>query len=60
MGHIKEPKGVDFFIQSDPLTIKEKKEISEFIKKRKQLISKKNTHKKIDKAKISATNNNLK
>jgi hypothetical protein len=35
MGLIKEPKGVDFIIQSPPLTDKEKKEISEFIRARK-------------------------
>ena len=32
MGHIKEPEGVDFLIESKPLTNKEKKEISELIK----------------------------
>jgi len=31
-GHIKEPEGVDFLIESKPLTNKEKKEISELIK----------------------------
>ncbi len=31
MGHIKEPKGVDFVIQSEPLTDEARKEISEFI-----------------------------
>jgi hypothetical protein len=31
MGHIKEPKGVDFVIQSKPLTEKDRKEISKFI-----------------------------
>lgn len=31
MGYIKEPDGVDFLIQSDPLTDKERKEISEYI-----------------------------
>lgn len=35
MGYIKEPKGVDFLIQSPPLTDKERKELSEFITKRK-------------------------
>lgn len=35
MAHIKEPKGVDFFIQSPPLTETERKEISEFIEKSK-------------------------
>lgn len=32
MGFIKEPDGIDFVIQGKPLTEKEKKEISEFIK----------------------------
>lgn len=32
MGHIKEPKGVDFVIASDPLTDRARKEISEFIR----------------------------
>lgn len=32
MAHIKEPKGVDFIIQSEPLTNKARVEISEFIK----------------------------
>jgi hypothetical protein len=35
MGLIKEPDGVDFIIQSPPLTDKERKEISEFIRDRK-------------------------
>ena len=35
MGLIKEPEGVDFVIQSPPLTDKERKEISEFIRSRK-------------------------
>ena len=49
MGLIKEPKGVDFIIESPPLTDTERKEISEFIlirklqnkTKLKQTISKK-------------------
>ena len=36
MGFIKEPKGVDFAIQSERLTDKDRKEISEFIKNYKQ------------------------
>jgi hypothetical protein len=32
MGLIKEPEGIDFIIQSPPLTDKERKEISEFIR----------------------------
>ena len=35
MGHIKEPEGIDFLIQSTPLSKKEKMDISEFIKKSK-------------------------
>lgn len=35
MGLIKEPDGVDFTIQSPPLTDKERKEISDFIRTRK-------------------------
>jgi len=35
MGLIKEPEGVDFIIQSPPLTDKERIEISEFIQLRK-------------------------
>jgi hypothetical protein len=36
MGIIREPKGVDFIIQSPPPTEEELKEISEFIKERKR------------------------
>jgi hypothetical protein len=32
MGHIKEPKGVDFIIQSNPLTDEERAAISEYIR----------------------------
>jgi len=35
MGFIKEPEGVDFIIQSPPLTDTERKEISEYIRIRK-------------------------
>ena len=35
MSIIKEPEGVDFIIQSPPLTDTERKEISEFIRARK-------------------------
>jgi hypothetical protein len=40
MGHIKEPNGVDFLIKGKPLTEKEKKAISEFIKADKEKIAK--------------------
>jgi hypothetical protein len=41
MGHIKEPKGVDFIIKSEPLTEKEQAAISEYIKNYKLKHSKK-------------------
>lgn len=40
MGFIKEPDGIDFVIQGKPLTEKEKKEISEFIKADKKRLAK--------------------
>jgi hypothetical protein len=39
MGYIKEPDGVDFIINGKPLTEKEKKAISEFIKSDKDKIA---------------------
>ena len=36
MGHIAEPKNVDFIIESPPLSNKERREISEFIEKLKK------------------------
>jgi len=41
MGLIKEPEGVDFVIQSKPLSEKQQKELNEFIAKRKLEIKKK-------------------
>jgi hypothetical protein len=35
MGFIKEPEGVDFVIQSKPLTEKQERELTKFIAKRK-------------------------
>jgi len=48
MGHIKEPKGVDFIIQSKPLTDKERNAISEFIRnyKSKKAIVRRSTRKR--------------
>lgn len=40
MAHIKEPKEVDFLIQSPPLTDDERKKISEFIRKSKKTLIK--------------------
>jgi hypothetical protein len=54
MAHIKEPKGIDFLIQSPPLTEQERKEISELIKKLKTKTRKSNiTKKRIPKKKIA-------
>jgi len=53
MAHIKEPEGIDFLIKSPPLTDKERKEISELIKKLKtktpikRIIRKRNTNKEL-------------
>lgn len=44
MGHLKEPKGVDFVIASEPLTDEARLEISEFIRNyKKKSASKKAT-----------------
>jgi hypothetical protein len=40
MGFIREPEGVDFVIQSKPLTKKREKDLSEYITKRKLEIKK--------------------
>lgn len=45
MGHIKEPNGVDFEINSRELTKEEESAISEFIKNYKAKLSKSNTAK---------------
>ena len=42
MGHIKEPKGVDFIIQSEPLTDEDRVEISKYIADYKSNKTKKN------------------
>ena len=43
MGHIKEPRGIDFVIASDPLTEKTRQEISAFIQNYKKKTNKKKT-----------------
>lgn len=48
MGHITTPKGIDFIIQSPPLTNEERKAISEFIKHSKE---RNNRKKRISKTK---------
>ena len=47
MGHIKEPDGVDFIINGKPLTEKEKKAISEFIKADKAKIARQKLRKTV-------------
>jgi hypothetical protein len=49
MGHIKEPKGVDFIIKSKPLTNEERKAVSEFIR---QYKTKKDTKKSSKKTRL--------
>ncbi len=46
MAHIKEPEGVDFIIQSPPLTDQERKEISELIRRMKAKAKKQDAPKK--------------
>ncbi len=41
MGHIVEPEGVDFTIESNPMTQTEKEELSKFIERRKLELAKK-------------------
>ncbi len=55
MGHIKEPAGVDFLIKGKPLTEKEKKAISAFIKADKEKIAKQ----KAGRAKVSSRKKTL-
>lgn len=56
MGLIKEPKGVDFIIKSEPLTKEEEKKLSKFIAKRKQEIAEM-THERPIKAKSKRVKN---
>lgn len=46
MGYIKEPDGVDFIIKGKPLTDKQKKAISDFIKADKERVAKEKATKK--------------
>jgi gluconate kinase len=48
MGHIKEPDGVDFIIESKPLTDDDRKAISDFIRKDKEkLLAKRKAVKRV-------------
>ncbi|MEM9829650.1 MAG: hypothetical protein AAF944_03385 [Bacteroidota bacterium] len=51
MGLIKEPKGVDFIINSEPLTKEQEEKLSEFIAKRKREIAEMKKHVRPTKAK---------
>jgi hypothetical protein len=53
MAHIKEPKGVDFIIQSEPLTEETRKEITAFIQAYK---SKKSIRKRRSQSVLEKTN----
>lgn len=46
MGHVKEPKGVDFIIKSKPLTEADRKIISDFIREYKSKQAAKKTKRK--------------
>lgn len=59
MGHIKEPKGVDFLIKSPPLTDMERKELSEFIKKRKVKTKEYNKSSKVPQYKLKSIAENI-
>lgn len=52
MGFIKEPKGVDFIIESENLTEKDKMEISKYIEEYKAKSSSKNRKAKKSKEKL--------
>ena len=57
MGYIKEPEGVDFIIKSEPLTDKDKEQISQFIReyKRKNQVKEKKPSDKKEKNTASNT-----
>ncbi|MEO6637679.1 MAG: hypothetical protein ABIN25_05350 [Ginsengibacter sp.] len=56
MGHIKEPKGVDFIINSEPLTDEERSSISKFISEYKSKHANKKTRIKLSPGKALNTN----
>ncbi len=56
MGHIKEPKGVDFVIKSEPLTDEERSSISKFIDEYKSKHANKKTRIKLSPRKARANN----
>lgn len=56
MGFIKEPKGVDFIIQSESLTDKERKEISKYIADYKERNKKKTRNQRLNNQLDKGTN----
>ncbi|PIQ20077.1 MAG: hypothetical protein COW65_17135 [Cytophagales bacterium CG18_big_fil_WC_8_21_14_2_50_42_9] len=59
MGHIKEQKGIDFIIESKPLTDEERKAISDFIRKDKERLSRsRNVAKRIKPEQMKSTSAN--
>ena len=57
MGHIREPKGVDFFIKSEPLREQVREEISEFIREYKNKSASKTIQKKAQIRKFEQVSN---
>lgn len=55
MGHIKEPKGIDFIIESEPLTKEDSMAISEFIKKDKQKLAEKSRQQQAKPKRVSSS-----
>jgi hypothetical protein len=53
MGYIKEPEGINFVIKSKPLTIKQEKELSSYIAKRKLEILEKTAEKLYPKRRVT-------
>jgi len=53
MGYIKEPEGIDFVIESKPLTIQQEKELSCYIAKRKLEIQEKKAEKLYPKPRVT-------
>ncbi len=59
MGHIKEPDGVDFVINSRPLTKEEETAISEYIRNYKARLAKKQTATRQARRKVASNRNTI-
>jgi hypothetical protein len=55
MGLIKEPLGVDFYVDPRPLTKKEREAISKHIREYKEKMAKRKSHRTITKKKVLVT-----